>query len=135
MNNYVSSKFIGYLFRFMMIFDINRFQLRGVHGKTISAKVGWADDGSPDYDEDEEVQDIEWDVQKFENMEDALILAEYLIDNRLISTDKIAITEIEFRERLGWETQRYDDALKTLLSVRVDMVDNGERTDYFFIHF
>lgn len=134
-NNNVLSKFIGYLFRFMLVFDINRFQLLGISGETIKARIGWADDGAPDYQEGEEVQDIEWDIQKFENMEDALFLIEYLIENHFISSDKIIINESELREKLGWESYRYDNALKTLLSIRVDMVDDGKRSDYFFVHF
>jgi hypothetical protein len=41
----------------------------------------------------------------------------------------------ELKHCIGWEECRFDHALETLLNLRVDMVDNGERTDYFFFHF
>lgn len=129
------SRFIGYLFRFMLIFEINRFWILDVSEKTLKARVGWADDGSPDYEEEEEVQDIEWDIQDFDNLEDALKIAEYLLDNRLMLSDKVTISRDELCRRLGWRKNEYDAALNTLLSVKVDMLDDGKRTDCFFVHF
>lgn len=130
-----SSKFITYLFRFMLIFDINRFKILSSSNNTIKVQIGWADDGSAYYDEDEETQEIEWDIQTFENMEDALSLAEYLIDNKLLISDKISISKEVLKEKIGWDSCKYDDAIDTLLSIRVDMIDDGKRTDYFFVHF
>jgi hypothetical protein len=103
--------------------------------KNIKARIGWADDGTPDYDEDEEVQDIEWDVQSFDSFEDALQISEFLIDNKLMLNDKVTIDNVELFNRLGWEKDRYDTAINTLLSIRVDMLDDGRKTDYFFVHF
>ena len=123
------SRSISHLFRFMLLFDINRFQILEVSEQTVKACIGWADDDSPYYNENEEIQNIEWNIQKFENIEDALTLAEYLIDNNLISIDKISIDENELYKRLGWEKDKYDAALKTLLSIKVDMVDEEKKTD------
>lgn len=129
------SRAISYLFRFMLIFKINRFWIFSASERTVKARVGWADDGTPDYDEDEEVQDIEWDVQDFDNFEDALILSELLIDQKLMSNDRITIDVDELFNRIDWERNRYDAAVNTLLSVKVDMLDEGKKTDYFFVHF
>ena len=85
-------------------------------------------------DEDEEVQDIEWDVQYFDNLEDALELAEYLIDNKLVRSDKVTIDREELFNRISWENDKYDAAINTLLSIKVDMLDEGRKTDYFFVH-
>jgi len=126
---------ISYLFRFMLIFEINRFWIFSVSEQTVKARIGWADDGAPDYDEDEEVQDIEWDVQDFDNFEDALEISEFLIDHKLMLNDRIKIDMEQLFNRIGWEKDRYDAAINTLLSVKVDMMDEGKKTDYFFIHF
>ncbi|VAW89997.1 hypothetical protein MNBD_GAMMA18-1386 [hydrothermal vent metagenome] len=129
------SRVISYLFRFMLIFEINRFWIFSASERTVNARVGWADDGTPDYDEDEEVQDIEWDVQDFDNFEDALKLSELLIDQKLMLNDRITIDVDELFNRIGWERDRYDAAVNTLLSVKIDMLDEGKKTDYFFVHF
>ena len=130
-----TSRNISYLFRFMLIFEINRFWIFSASQKTIKARVGWADDGTPDYDEDEEVQDIEWDVQSLDSIEDALDISEYLIDMKLMQNDKITIDREDLFNRIGWEKDRYDAAVNTLLSLKVDMLDEGRKTDYFFVHF
>lgn len=130
-----TTRMISYVFRFMLIFEINRFWVFSASETSVKARVGWADDGVPDYDEDEEVQDIEWDVQCFDNFEDALELSEYLIDNKLIRVDKITIDREELCNRISWGKDRYDAAINTLLRIKIDMLDNGRKTDYFFIHF
>ena len=130
-----TTRIVSYLFRFMLIFGINRFWMFSASEKNIKARIGWADDGTPDYDEDEEVQDIEWDVQSFDSFEDALQISEFLIDNKLMLNDKVTIDNVELFNRLGWEKDRYDTAINTLLSIRVDMLDDGRKTDYFFVHF
>lgn len=129
------TRMISYLFRFMLIFEINRFWIFDASETSIKARVGWADDGVTDYDEDEDVQDIEWDVQHFDNLEDALKLAEYLIDNKLMRSDKVTIDREELFNRISWKKDKYDAAINTLLSIKVDMLDEGRKTDYFFVHF
>ena len=97
---------ISYLFRFMLIFEINRFWIFSASERTVKARVGWADDGTPDYDEDEEVQDIEWDVQDFDNFEDALKISGLLIDQKLMLNDRITIDVDELFNRIGWERDK-----------------------------
>lgn len=129
------ARMVSNLFRFMMIFEINRFWIFRVTESSIKARVGWADDGVPDYDEDEEVQDIEWDLQYYNNFDDALEIAEYLIDNKLMRNDKVVIDREELFSRISWEKERYDAAIDTLLSIKVYMLDGGRKTDHFFVHF
>ncbi len=130
-----TTRIVSYLFRFMLIFEIDRFWIFSASEKNIKARIGWANDGTPDYDEDEEVQDIEWSVQHLDGFEDALRISEFLIDEKLMLNDKVTIDSEELFNRLGWEKNRYDAAINTLLSIKVDMLDDGRITDYFFIHF
>jgi len=129
------TRVISYLFRFMLIFEINRFWIFSASERTIKARIGWADDGATDYDEDEEVQDIEWDVQDFGNFEDVLEISEFLIDQKLMLNDRVTIDREELFNQIGWGKDRYDAAINNLLSVKVDMLDEGKKTDYFFVHF
>lgn len=125
----------SYLFRFMLLFEINRFWILSVSDKIVKCRVGWANDGAPDYEEEEEVQEIEWEIQSFHNFEDALELSEFLIEQQLISNDRVIIDREKLFDRIGWEKERYDAAVDTLLNIKVDMLDDGRKTDYFFVHF
>lgn len=126
---------ISSLFRFMLMFRIDRFWIISVSETSIKARIGWPDDGAPDYDADEEVQDIEWLVQNYDNIEDALEIAEYLIDNKLIRGDRISIDCENLFNQMHWEKCRYNAALHTLLSIKVDMLEDKRKVDYFFVHF
>lgn len=133
------SNSVSNLFRFMLLFDINRFELFKEDSLNISAKVGWADEGEPDYNENEAIQNIEWEVQLFENIDDALVLSEVLRDYKLIDIDKIKVSPEALYDKAKkvttWNLKRYEDALNTLLKFKVDMIDNDIKTDYFFVHF
>jgi len=129
------ARMISSLFRFMLIFEINRFWIISASKKTIKARVGWAAAVSSDCMEDDEIQDIEWEVQSFDNFEDALKVSEFLIDNGLMLNDKITVDSEKLLELMGWKKDRYDAAIKTLLNIKVDMLDEGKKTDYFFVHF
>ena len=123
------------LFRFMLSFQINRFEVLKSNEKRIVALVGWGDDGTPHYDRNEEEQEIEWDVQIFENIDDALTISEYLFDKGLLRNDKISIERDLLYKRIGWDRNRFDLAINTLLDIKVDMLDEGRKSDYFFLHF
>lgn len=131
----LKARAVSHLFRFMLIFEINRFWVFNVSETTVKARVGWSDDGSPDYDEDEETQDIEWDIQDFDNFEDILEISELLIDQKLMLSDRVMIDREELFNRIDWEKDRYDAAVNALLNIKVDMLDEDRKTDYFFVHF
>lgn len=121
--------------RFMNIFGINRFKIISADSKTIRAQIGWPDDGSDDYDEAEKVQNILWHIQDDESIEDALILGEFIRNNNLISIDKIIVDYELLQSKINWESKKFDKALNILLAIKVSMIDDGEETDIFFIHF
>lgn len=123
------------LHRFMNLFGINRFKIFLANSKIIRAQVGWPDDGSDEYEEAEEVQDIVWHIQDCESMDDALTLGEFIRDNKLISIDKVIVDYEILQSKINWESKKFDAALNTLISIRVSRLDNGEETDSFFIHF
>ena len=70
---------------------------------------------------------------KYRMNDKILELLTYLNNNCLLDGDKIRIPIVEI------EIPNIDEITKTklfeeLLSVTVNMVDNGEETDYYFIH-
>jgi hypothetical protein len=123
----------------MLLFEINRFTILSESNKTISARIGWGNDGRSDYDEDEEVQEVVWDIQEFSAMEDVLLITEFIRDNNLINNDKIIIDYDslfeKFKNKHGWTLEKFSNALDFILSIKVDMVDESEKTDFFFVHF
>lgn len=139
MNQNYFTKSVAHLFHFMLLFGINRFFLLAESETTIKARVGWPDDGSPNYEEEDDVQEIEWDVQSFSNIAEVLALITLIRDMNLISIDKVIISPEELFEKvqqsLNWDKQRFDLALDTLLNFKVDMIDEGRKSDYFFVHF
>lgn len=123
------------LFTFMLAFDIDRFSVQKADDRIIKAIVGWSDDGSPDFDCTEEVQEIEWEVQKNPRTADALRILGRLKDNKLISIGKILADEKYIYSVLAQDIDKPENALACLLDFHVDMIDCGRKTDYFFLHF
>lgn len=134
-NKKTSCKYVTRLFRFMWVFEIDRFQILEVSSNQIRAVVGWPDEGDGCHDTDEEVQEILWDIQEFDNMDESLDLLEFAYSNGLFDFDKFLISEDTLRQKIGWKEDTFELALKTLLSIRVDMLDDGMKSDVFFVHF
>ncbi len=123
-----SNMHIDRLSRFMSLFGISRFKIVSCDEKIIKAQVEWLED-------EEEVQDILWHVQDNGSMEDALMLGNFIFDNKLISNDKIIVDYEILQSKINWDSKRFDRALNTLLSIKVSMLEEGKETDSFFIHF
>lgn len=82
----------------------------------------------------EERQDFVWyineeDVPSYE----AMNILKYLIDNDLINGDKLkcTISDINIPE---FDKEMKTKAMDELYRVSVNMIDDGQKTDYFFIH-
>jgi len=130
-----SSKHINFLFQFFLLFKINRFELINVTDSMIKGIIGWPDQGVLYYDADEEIQHFEWDIHEEYAFHDAIDIMCYLADNQLVSLDKIMISESQLEQNFSsWGKERFASAFDFLLRVRVDMVDDNERTDQFFLH-
>lgn len=123
------------LFRFMLQFGIDRFQILAASENTVQAAVGWPDEGQLGYDPEEERQEIVWDVQNLEFIDDALELLEIAFSQGCFDSDKLSVPEDDLFHLTGWERNKFNNALQDLLRIRVDMVDDKKNTDYFFVHF
>lgn len=117
----------------MLAFGIDRFKILETSLHSIRAVVGWPNDGSEYYDEAEEVQEIEWTIQNTAEVNEALTLLEYLVSENHLDNDRIVLSQGDLRERA--EITEFDTKLDALLSIRVDMIDDGKKTDFFFFHF
>jgi hypothetical protein len=62
----------------------------------------------------------------------------YLVSDKLISGDRIICTNQEITNNLinqGWDGRDVLRALDFILNINIEMIDNGQQTDSFFIHF
>lgn len=72
---------------------------------------------------------------EYENM---ITLCSYLYNKNLIDADRIIISEeqiLENAKELGWNYDQMQKTVDDLLSIEIKMIDEGEETDSFFIHF
>ncbi|MGY0425268.1 MAG: hypothetical protein ACWIPI_00350 [Polaribacter sp.] len=91
------------------------------------------------WEDDDDIQNFKW-YNIFSN-EALIILKElcYFIKKlRLNDNDKIIIAERELRNKLSsfnWKNSKIEKGIDALTSINIKMVDEGEETDSFFIHF
>ena len=93
---------------------------------------------------------ISWDNEAgkqkfvFKNLFDFLLLSktkslcDYLSEQNLINGDQIIISESELIQKLnksGWNETDAKEAINCLCDLDVKMIDDGEETDSFFVHF
>lgn len=92
-----------------------------------------------DIDEFWQHQNFYWQIDKNEQeLSDLILLCHFINENRLIDGDKILVPEDDLLERiseLGWDDDKGKKVVDDLLSIEVKMIDDGEETDSFFVHF
>jgi len=125
--------------KMMLLFNVNRIEIARAEGLKVSAVVGWPDEGQPHYDPDEERQEVCWSAEQRQLTPDVSMCIDFLILSSLVRGDRIVVGEPQLLLRLmnsfGWGIERAKGALDALLSIRIDMIDEGARTDAFFLHF
>lgn len=102
-----------------------------IFDKNIQGFVGWVG-------EDDKQRFI------FKDEFDVLLLAktkylcDYLTKFNLMDNDKITISETDLVSGLnkeGWNDNEIKDTINFLMKFDVKMIDDGEETDSFFVHF
>ena len=81
-----------------------------------------------------ERQDFVWHMNENKMPADKVLnLLTYLTDNKLLDIDKIkvSVTDIEIPNCDQEEKEKLFDEL---FRVKVNMIDNGQETDYYYIH-
>ncbi len=91
------------------------------------------------WENDDVTQDFKW-YNIFSN--EALVILKELCDlikkYKLNDNDTIIITERELRSKLtsfNWDNNKIEKGIDALISISIKMVDDGEETDSFFMHF
>jgi hypothetical protein len=89
--------------------------------------------------DDEEKQDFSWTLQFDEAILYKMkLLCDFIKEDKLINCDKITISEAELKiqsSKLNWNLYEAEEQINNLCSVEVKMIDDGQESDSFFIHF
>lgn len=117
----------------LRVFKVNIIDKYSKNAK-LNGSVLWDDDFI-----DDEPQEFIWYIPTNNKyIHDSIALINYIIDNKLIDGDRIIITEVELRKQLikqSWNEEKINEALAYLLNLDIKMLDNGEETSSFFVHF
>jgi len=87
----------------------------------------------------EDQQEFIWEIdEKDVPGENVFNLAKFIKERELLSIDMITITRGElyriFTAEFGVTKEYFLEALESLENIEVSMIDDGEKTDSFFIH-
>jgi len=115
---------------YLQIYNAKVYNYEIANNKIVG-KLQWKDT--------KEFQEFSW-LQSFKLNEilRIKILINYLIDNKLIKGDRIIKTEKDLKElliQIGWNEDDINKMIEELLSIEIKMIDEGEETDSFFLHF
>lgn len=125
--------------KIMGLFGVDRVHITRCSDRSIWAIVGWPDEGQPHYSAEEEVQEVVWDFRSGSVPADASLVLDLIARDALLRGDRIKIARVDMTRRLmdaySWSADRAGKALDALLEVRIDMIDEEEVTDAFFLHF
>jgi len=96
-------------------------------------------EGTLCWEEEEEIQNFSWIINpEIELLNKSERLCKFLTKFNLTSGDMILISENELKDKLvqeGWSFEDAEKSINCLCSIEVKMIDEGEETDSFFVHF
>jgi hypothetical protein len=123
------SKRLNFLKSFLKLYGVEKIELTNVKSESISG-IAIYDETDP-----EERQDFIW--HKTENEVPSLelnTLIEKIVAEKLHRGDKIS-QQIEEMEFSVFNNEIKEKILNELFDVKIRMVDNGEETDTYFVHY
>lgn len=131
MKNDISKVFLDSFFKMMDLFILS-------FGKINGSVFGIVTGIGTDIHEFWQHQNFYWLIDKNESeLSDLIVLCQFINENSLINGDKIIVSENELLVRikeLGWDNDRCQKVVDDLFSIEVNMIDDGEKTDSFFVH-
>lgn len=119
---------IQFLRSFFTIYRANIVELRILTDK-VQGKIEYAG---------EETQDFVWYYSNLNQIPKAIQLLDVIQGNKWLYNDKVIISKrhmIKCLEYMGWNDDDIKATIFFLFSLRIAMLDEGEETDSFFIHF
>lgn len=125
--NLLEHKFLNSFFN---LFEA-KVEITKINNKSIYGVLNW--------ENEDDIQDFKWSNDFDDNSLSILKeFCSFLLENQLTKGDKIIVSEEALKEKLicaGWSNDKATKAIDYLMSLEVKMIDDGEETDSFFIHF
>ena len=87
---------------------------------------------------DEEIQEFVWHYSELNQIPRAIQLLNILKEKKWLHNDKVIISKydmIKYLKHMNWDNNNINTTILFLFSLKINMVDDGEETDSFFIHF
>ena len=122
---------IQFLTSFFNLFEAKVFITKMDHKNDIYGKVFW--------EEDDDEQDFRW--CNYFNDEALVILkdiCDFIVEQKLNDNDKILVEEKTLKKKLiqaSWSSDKAEKGIECLMLINIRMIDEGEETDSFFLHF
>lgn len=94
--------------------------------------------GTVFWENEDDKQDFLLTIESLDCFPNIKLICDYLRNYNLVNGDRIQVSEIDLIRQLldsGWLERDAKEAIDCLCSFGIRMVDNGEETDLFFIHF
>ena len=90
----------------------------------------------PDEDIDFQKQEFVWEISENEfQLEESLELMKIIQENEFHNNDKIIVTENTLFKKTEWtDFNKFKQIYSELFQVEITMIDDGEKTDSYFIH-
>ena len=125
--NLLEHKFLNSFFN---LFEA-KVEITKINNKLIYGMLNW--------ENEDDKQDFKWS-NVFDDKAVSILkdFCDFLLESQLTKGDKIIVTEDVLKEKLtgaGWSNDKAKKGIDYLMSLEVKMVDEGEETDSFFIHF
>lgn len=126
MNNMILM--IRFLHSFFDIYHACIIEIQGLKDK-VQGKVMYTDG---------EIQEFVWHYSDLNQVPTATQLLDILKEKKWLHKDKVIISKcdmIKYLKHINWNNDDINNTILFLFSLRISLVDNGEETDSFFIHF
>ena len=115
-------------------FNLFNAQVKIINWESVNNVIGiltWVNE--------EDTQEFKW--YNILNDETLIILkdiCDFIKENSLNDNDRIIISENILRNKLkkkGWNNNKIEKGIEGLMSISIKMIDDGEETDTFLLHF
>ena len=124
MNNW--NCIVRFLCSFFNVFDAYIIEVR-IRKDEVEGVIMYTDD---------DMQRFVWHYSNLNHLKMATELLDILKQKEWISIDKIIVSEkelIKYLEEIGWNMDDINNVLFFLVSLNINMIDEGEETDMFFV--
>lgn len=125
----MNSKRLNFIKSYLKLYDVQKIELTKETDKFIQGFAIY-DESDPD-----EIQEFIWKKRESETpSKDLITLIDRIVKEKLHSGDKLnkQIEKIQFDE---FDDDQKQNLLEELFEIEIKMIDNGQETDSYFVHY